>query len=220
MPGAPRGRFKWPFGIVGATPTLWDRFWAKVDMTGGPKACWPYTGALRTRRRGKRGNHQVGGRGSRTVSADRLALALHTDGNLNRRRGGVLLQCCHRCGNGDGPIYCVNPTHEYWGTQTQNERDKKRKVARELAAAVLEARAGREAGRTTEHVAVGAETGEGADGLADATPQHVARARAQDDRRRDGDLADLAARHHASGAAAANRPEDVAALTRRELAHR
>lgn len=137
----PRGRFRYPFSILGATATLWDRFWSKVDITGGKEACWPWKGALRVRRNGKRGKLQVGGRGSRTVSADRLALALHTDGNMNRRRGGSLLQCCHRCGNGDGPIYCVNPFHMYWGTQKQNERDKRRKAARDIAAAIIESAA-------------------------------------------------------------------------------
>jgi hypothetical protein len=132
----PRGRFKYPFSIMGATATLWDRFWSKVDMSGGPDACWTWKGPLRRRMRGKRGKLQVGGRGSRFVGADRLALALHTDGNLTKKKNGVLLQCCHKCGNGDDPIYCVNPSHLYWGTQKQNERDKKRKLQRELAAAI------------------------------------------------------------------------------------
>lgn len=135
---SPRGRFKFPFNIHGATPTLWDRFWSKVDMSGGPDACWPWRASTRRRRRGRRGKFRVGGSKSRHISADRLALALHTDGNLNRKRGGVLLQCCHRCGNGDEPVLCVNPRHEYWGTQKQNERDKKRKAARDIAAAVRE----------------------------------------------------------------------------------
>lgn len=135
-----RGRFKFPFGIRGATATLWERFWSKVDMSGGPNACWTRKGYKRRRRRGQRGSLMVGGRRSRRVSEDRLALALHTDGNLNRKRNGVLLQCCHRCGNGGAPIFCVNPRHLYWGTQKQNERDKKRKAARDIAAAIAEAR--------------------------------------------------------------------------------
>lgn len=135
-PARPRGRFKYPFHIHGATATLWDRFWAKVDMSGGPTACWPFLGAKRKRRSGSRGNHQVGGRGSRTISADRLALALHTDGNLSKKKNNILLECCHRCGNGDAPIFCVNPHHEYWGTRSQNEKDKGRKKRREIAEAV------------------------------------------------------------------------------------
>lgn len=135
-----RGRFRYPFAIHGATATLWDRFWAKVDMSGGPEACWTWNGSKRRRRRGRRGKMQVGGRGSRYISADRLALALHTDGNLTRKQHGALLQCCHRCGNGDDPIQCVNPHHEYWGTQKQNERDKKRKAARDITASIAEAR--------------------------------------------------------------------------------
>lgn len=132
-----RGRFRYPFSILGATATLWDRFWSYVDMSGGPDACWTWKGATRRRMRGRRGKLQVGGRGSRHVSADRLALALHTDGNLTRKKNGVLLQCCHRCGNGDDPILCVNPMHMYWGTQKQNERDKKRKAACDIAAAIM-----------------------------------------------------------------------------------
>lgn len=132
-----RGRFRYPFAIFGATATLWDRFWSKVDMSGGPDACWPWTAYTRKRRNGRRGKLQVGGQGSPYVSADRLALALHTDGNLNRRRKGVKLQCCHECGNGDAPIFCVNPRHLYWGTQKQNEKDKKRKSARDIHAALM-----------------------------------------------------------------------------------
>lgn len=107
-------------------------------MSGGPDACWTWKGPIRRRMRGQRGKLQVGGRGSRFISADRLALALHTDGNLTKKKHGVLLQCCHRCGNGDDPIFCVNPRHLYWGTQKQNERDKRRKAAREIAAALRE----------------------------------------------------------------------------------
>lgn len=81
---------------------------------------------------------RVGGAGSRHISADRLALALHTDGNLTKKRQGVLLQCCHRCGNGDAPVFCVNPHHLYWGTQKQNEKDKKRKAARAIDAAIAD----------------------------------------------------------------------------------
>jgi hypothetical protein len=107
-------------------------------MSGGADACWTWRGALRKRYRGQRGKMRVGSNGSRIVSADRLALALHTDGNLTKKRDGVLLQCCHKCGNGDAPIFCVNPRHLYWGTQKQNERDKKRKSLRDLEAACAE----------------------------------------------------------------------------------
>ena len=105
-------------------------------MSGGPDACWPWKGYKRRRRNGTRGKLQVGGAGSRHISADRLALALYTDGNLNRRRDGRLLQCCHKCGNGDAPIHCVNPRHTYWGDQKQNERDKRRKARRDIETAI------------------------------------------------------------------------------------
>lgn len=123
-----------PFGIPGATPTLWDRFWALVDQSGGVAACWPWRGYKRRRRCGSRGKLQVGGRGSRTVSADRLALALATDGDLQRRDPVTdqLLQCCHACGRGDAPVWCVNPRHEYWGTSADNARDKRGARVREI----------------------------------------------------------------------------------------
>lgn len=104
-----------PFGIIGATATLWDRFWSKVDQSSGTDACWPFTGYKRPRRRGRRGKMRVGGRGSRHISADRLALALATDGDLEKTdpESGVKLQACHTCGNGDDPVHCVNPKHLY-----------------------------------------------------------------------------------------------------------
>lgn len=116
--------------------SLADRLWAKVDRSGGPKACWPFLGYKRRRRNGRRGKIRGEGPASeqKHLSADRAALAISTDGDLdktyvvgsgkNRRR--MKYQCCHKCGNGDAPTYCVNPGHMYWGTKLQNEADKKR----------------------------------------------------------------------------------------------
>lgn len=84
------------------------RFWAKVDTSGGPDACWPWTGS----RQGRGGYGIVEWRG-RPTRAHRLAytLAVGTipDG----------LYICHRC---DVPA-CCNPIHLYAGTQFDNMRD-------------------------------------------------------------------------------------------------
>lgn len=106
--------------------SLWDRWAAKVDMSGGLDACWPWRGAKSHKRRGKRGVIQVGGRGSRVVSAARVALALVADGDYDKRDAhGQLLEVLHACGNGGNHIDCVNPRHLRWGTRTENEQDKR-----------------------------------------------------------------------------------------------
>jgi len=84
-------------------PRLWDF----VDMSGGPKACWPYTGCLHkgyglVKRQGKR------------IFAHRLAWE-YENGPIPAG-----LHCLHRC---DNPP-CCNPAHLLLGTHADNMEEK------------------------------------------------------------------------------------------------
>jgi hypothetical protein len=102
--------------------TVIARFWAKVDRSGGPDACWLWTA-------GRCGN----GYGAmvvdgRQMKAHRLAM-LFTVGELASDTF-----VCHHC---DNPP-CCNPAHLYIGTAADNNRDTVRRgrhMAPGLAAA-------------------------------------------------------------------------------------
>lgn len=83
------------------------RFWAKVDRSGGPEACWPWTGA-----RAWNGYGQFGDGGQIHI-ASRVAWELSC--------GPIAegLHVLHRC---DNPP-CVNPAHLFLGTHSDNMRD-------------------------------------------------------------------------------------------------
>ena len=105
---------------------LWDRFWAKVDMSGGEDACWPWKGA-KSKKRGtsRRGHIREAGRGSRMRLAHVVALALVGDGSFEQYDpdSGVRLQACHSCHARWGD--CCNPKHLYWGSKADNEADRR-----------------------------------------------------------------------------------------------
>lgn len=84
-----------------------DWFWSRVDKSGGPDACWPFTGS---RNEDGYGTQQWEGK---VHKASRLAL-LFTEGESEGRPFS-----CHKC---DNPP-CCNPKHLYWGTPSDNMKD-------------------------------------------------------------------------------------------------
>jgi hypothetical protein len=97
--------------------SLADRFWAKVDRSAGPTACWPWLGYIGQNRGTGRGYGQIrdtsaGSRG-RLLKAHRVALVLKTG------RDEPALDACHECDNS----VCCNPGHLFWGTHRENMKD-------------------------------------------------------------------------------------------------
>lgn len=91
---------------------LKDRFWRHVDRSGGPEACWPWTGYRLARMKYGRLSEDDGG-----VLAHRAAFELS---------GGVIppgMIVMHQC---DNPP-CCNPTHLRVGTIADNNRDRDQK---------------------------------------------------------------------------------------------
>ena len=92
-----------------------DRYVEKIDHSGGPDACWPWTAG--TNNYGY-GLISRGRRGEGLVLAHRVA--------LERRLGRPLKPghcACHHC---DNPP-CCNPEHLFEGTLADNNRDMSRK---------------------------------------------------------------------------------------------
>lgn len=89
-----------------------EYFWARVDQSGGPDACWPWTGG-----RNEHGYGHVSFRPIKTKLAHRVAWIL-THGEIPAG-----LNVCHHC---DNPP-CCNPAHLFLGTHADNGWDKVRK---------------------------------------------------------------------------------------------
>lgn len=92
---------------------LETKFWSRVDKSGGPDACWLWTG----------GRFQSGGYGlvsnwpHSPLRANRVSYELHY-GPIPE---GLVI--CHKC---DNPP-CVNPAHLFAGTHKDNMQDCKAK---------------------------------------------------------------------------------------------
>lgn len=89
-----------------------QRFWDKVDKSGGPDACWPWGGS-----RGARGYGQFALTHEKMVSTHRYAYQIAV-GDIPAE-----LWVLHRC---DNPP-CCNPAHLFLGTPTDNVHDMMRK---------------------------------------------------------------------------------------------
>jgi len=87
------------------------QFNAKVDRSGGPDACWPWTGRFQY-------GYGIMSIRSRPRRAHRIAFALAHDGILKVSRGGGHA-ICHHC---DNPP-CCNPKHLFEGEQSDNAKD-------------------------------------------------------------------------------------------------
>lgn len=85
-----------------------ERFWSKVDKSGGPDACWPWLGTA-----GRYGS--ILWRGRRT-GAHRIACEL-THGPAPEDKPNALhsRKCTTRL--------CCNGAHLRWGTQKENNED-------------------------------------------------------------------------------------------------
>lgn len=88
------------------------RFWLRVDRSGGPDACWPWTGAITSK--WHYGCTQWQGR---VLGAHKVAWVL-TNGPVP---DGLCV--LHKCDNRP----CCNPKHHFLGTKTDNMADCKAK---------------------------------------------------------------------------------------------
>jgi HNH endonuclease len=90
-----------------------ERFWSKVDVSGGGGACWPWTAAI-NHERGGYGQFKLGLPEKKTIRCNRMAWIL--------ARGDIEdgLHVLHSC---DNPR-CCNPAHLFVGSNLDNIKDR------------------------------------------------------------------------------------------------
>jgi len=93
---------------------LAERFWEKVDMSGGPDACWPWRASRDRCGYGSFGVGSMVDGTRRKAKAHRIAYELANPSDPLGQR-----ECCHKC---DNPP-CCNPQHLLPGSQADNLRD-------------------------------------------------------------------------------------------------
>lgn len=94
---------------------LWpDSFWARVDMTGGPDACWPWTGGEHKTGRGY-GKVHVPGQGPELTHVVAYELTFGPVDRTVPNHAVLHIKC-------DNPP-CCNPLHLLSGRQCDNITD-------------------------------------------------------------------------------------------------